>query len=176
MPSKIDGKRVNRSTALIIAGALLLLASASVPFVTLAVTEWDTDYVYTTETGESYCATAVREDSSVEGDGFRVSYENLSSTGRKHFERTLADGRYVVEDEADTAPDFQFTDDHVAPGEGCYAIRYEGENYALRTKQTSEKVGLASGRWPSLIGGGLLVLGTGSLLTGVVLAVKRWRG
>lgn len=169
--------RVNRSTALILAGVVLLLVSASVPFVGLAATNWDTDYVYTVETGESYCASVVHEETDVEGgDDYRVDYEDLSNTGRQHFERALTNGQYVVEEEADTAPDFQFTDDHVAAGEGCYAISYEGETHALRTSQRGQRIGSMSGRLPFLIGGGLLILGAGSLLVGVGLVVKRRMG
>lgn len=165
---------MQRSTALILAGVVLLLASASVPVVGLAVTSWDTDYVYGVETGDSYCASVVHEETDVEGgDDFRIDYENLSTTGRQHFEHALADGQYVVADEADTAPDFQFTDDHVAAGEGCYAVSYDGETHALRTSQQSQRTGLMSGRFPVLLGGGLLVLGTGSLLVGVGLVVKQ---
>lgn len=167
---------MKRSTALILAGVVLLLTSASVPFVGLATTNWDTDYVYTVETRESYCATVVHEETDVEGgDGFGIDYENLSTAGRQHFEQALSDGQYIVEDEADTAPDFQFTDDHVAAGEGCYAVNYEGETHALRTSQRSQRTGPMSGRLPSLVGGGLLVLGAGSLLAGFGLAVKRRR-
>lgn len=165
---------MNRSTALVLAGVVLLVGAAASPIVGLAATQWDTDYVYTVETGESYCASAVHESPDVEGsDDYRVDYGNLSPTGRQHFERALADGRYVVEDESDAAADFQFTDDHVAAGEGCYAVSYENETHALRTSRESQRVGPAGEGWPFLVGGLLLLLGTGSLLTGVGLAVTR---
>lgn len=168
---------MNRSTALVLAGIVLLVASAAVPIVGLAATEWDTDYVYTVETGESYCASVVHESPDVEGgDDYHVEYENLSTAGRQHFERALADGQYIVEDEADAAPDFQFTDDHVAAGEGCYAVSYEGETHALRRNRESQRVGPVDERWSFLVGGLLLGLAAGSLLAGIGLAVKRRLG
>lgn len=165
---------MNRATALVLAGVALLVASAAIPFTVLAATQWDTDYVYTVETNETFCANAVHQSPNAEGSAdYRVNYENLSATGRQHFDRARANGRYVVEDEADVAPDFQFTDDHVARGEGCYAVRYEGEDYALRTSRESQRVGPASGQWPFLAGSVLLVLGAGSLVTGGGLMLKR---
>lgn len=165
---------MNRTAALVLVGILLLAGAAAIPLVGLTATQWDTDYVYTVETGDSYCTTVVHEDTDVEGgDDYHVDYENLSTTGRQHFERALADGQYVVEDEADTAPDFQFTDDHVAAGEGCYAVSYEDETHALRTTTESQRVGLAAEGWPSLIGSLLLVLGAAAAIAGVGLTLKR---
>ena len=165
---------MNRTTVLILSGFLMFVAAAAVPVLGLATVQWDTDYVYTVETDDTYCADVVHESPEVQGTtGYRVDYENLSATGRRHFERALTDGRYVVEERADIAPDFQFTDDHVAAGEGCYAVRYEGETHALRTSRESQRVGPGAGRWPFLIGGSLLVLGTASLLAGVGLTLKR---
>lgn len=165
---------MKRTTALVLAGVLLLVAAAAVPIVGLAVTQWDTDYVYTVETGDSYCANVVHGTPGVAGtDDYSVDYDTLSATGQDHFERALADGRYVVDDEADTAPDFAFTDDHVAAGEGCYAVGYDGETHALRTSRESRRVGPTAGRWPALLGGLLLVLGATSLIAGAGLLLKR---
>lgn len=165
---------MNRSTALVLAGIVLLIASAAVPLVGLATSEWDSDYVYTIESDGSFCADVVHETPAANGtDNFRVAYANLSETGRQHFDRALADGRYVVEDEADTAPDFQFADDHVAAGEGCYAITHEGDTHALRTSQESQRVGPTNRLSAFTVGVLLLVLGIGALLTGVGLVAKR---
>lgn len=173
---RID-RSMERSTALVLAGIALLIAAAALPFAGLALTQWDTDYVYSVETAESYCADVVHGTPDVEGtDDYRVAHENLSATGRQHVERALAVGRYVVENESAAAPDFQFTDDHVAPGEGCYAVSDEGETHALRTSRESERVGPAAGRWPGLVGRLLVVLGAGSLVAGVGLAAKRRLG
>lgn len=170
----VNRQYVNRSTALVLAGIGLLLASAAVPLVGLVTSEWESDYVYTIESDESYCADVVHETPDTEGtDDFRVAYENLSETGRQHFDRALADGRYVVEDEADVAPDFQFTDDHVAAGEGCYAITHEGDTHALRTSQESQRVGPADQFSPFTVGVMLLVLGIGALLASAGLVAKR---
>lgn len=165
---------MKRATALLLAGALCFAAAAAVPLVGLAVAQWDTDYVYTVEADDSYCASVVHGTPDAEGtDDYRVDYETLSTTGKEHFERAVADGRYVVEDEADTAPDFAFTDDHVAAGEGCYAVSYAGETHALRTSSESHRVGFAAGRWPSVLGELLLALGVASSIAGVGLLLKR---
>lgn len=165
---------MNRTTALILAGVSLLAASAIIPLVGLATTQWDTDYVYTVEANETYCTGVVHESPNVEGtDDYRVDYENLSATGRQHFDRALADGQYVVEEEADIAPDFQFTDGHVAAGEGCYAVSYEGDTHALRTVRESQRVGPVDEHWFFLGGGLLLVLGSGSVIAGVGLGITR---
>lgn len=165
---------MKRSTALALVGAILLLSAATVPFVGLLMAEWDTDYLYSIESGDSYCANVVHESGDVDGaEEFQVDYQNLSETGQQHFQRAIADGRYIVDDETATAPDFYFTDDHVARGHGCYAVSYEGETYALRTSQQTERVGPMSRSLPLYIGGVLLVLGGGLLLVGVGLAVKR---
>lgn len=164
---------MNRPTTLVLTGIVLLLASAAVPLVGLATSEWDSDYVYTIEM-DGYCAGVVHETPDADGaDDFRVTYANLSDTGRQHFDRALADGRYVVEDEADTAPEFQFTDDYVAEGEGCYAITHEGDTYALRTSRESQRVGPVDRLTAFTVGGLLLMLGIGMLLIGVGLVAKR---
>ncbi|MFC7166059.1 hypothetical protein [Halospeciosus flavus] len=164
---------MKRSTALALVGAILLLSAAAVPFVGLLMAEWDTDYVYSIESGDSYCANVVHESGDVDGvEEFRVDYHNLSETGQRHFQRALADGKYVVENEVATAPDFHFIDDHITRGYGCYAIHYEGETYALQTSQQTEQVGPMSSSLPLYIGGGLLVLGGGLFLVGVGLAGK----
>jgi len=66
-----------------------------------------------------------------------------------------------------------FADDHVAAGEGCYAVTSDGETYALRTSKESHRVGSPVLRRPLLVGGLLLALGIGSLLAGVGLTVTR---
>lgn len=168
---------MTRSTAITLAGLALLAASVTVPFAALATSQWDTDYVYTVETNDTYCASVVHETPNVEGtDDYRVDYENLSATGRQHFERTLADGQYVVAEEADAAPDFQFTDDHVAAGEGCYAVNYAGDTHALRTSTESQREGPLDVRSSFMVGGVLLLLGVGSLLVGIGLALIRRQG
>lgn len=169
---------MDRSTTLILAGVILLMAAAAVPLTGLAVTQWDTDYVYTVETGDSYCASVANGTAGEGLDEGQVNYENLSSTGRQQFELAVEQGQYVVENETIAASDFQFTDDHVAAGTGCYAVNYESETYALRTSRESQRVGPMGGEWPTLVnglllGGLLLVLGAGSLVTGIGLVVKR---
>lgn len=161
---------MKRTTALVLAGVVFLVAAAAVPVIGLAVIQWDTDFVYTVETGDSYCANVVHNRPEVAGtDDFRIDYENLSATGKDHFERALTDGRYIVEDEASTAPDFAFTDDHVAAGEGCYAISYDRETTALRTSRESHRVGPTSQGWPGSLGQLLLALGATSLIAGIGL-------
>ena len=164
---------MNRSTALVLGGVVLLIAAVAAPLAWLASAQWETEYVYTVETDDSYCASAVHETPDVEGtDDFRVEYQNLSATGQEHFEQALGDDRYVVENETDAAPDFQFTDDHVAAGEGCYAVGYDGDTYALRTSTESRRLApLGVGR-PFDVGGLIGVLGVASLLAGVALVLK----
>lgn len=166
---------MNRPVALVLAGVVSLIGAVAVPVVGLSVAQWDTDYVYTVDEG-GYCSDVLRDPPGVDqSTDYRVDYANLSETGRRHFERALEDGRYVVDDEADAAPDFEFATDHVAPGKGCYAVSYEGEAHALGTNRESELVGFASGPWLGLIGYALAVLGVGSLLAGVQLAATRKR-
>jgi len=85
---------MNRATALVLVGVVLLVGAAATPLVGLATAQWDTDYVYTVGGGDSYCATVVHQSPDVEGSGdYRVDHANLSTSGRRHFERALADGR-----------------------------------------------------------------------------------
>lgn len=167
---------MRRSSTLIIAGIVLLIAAAVVPLGVLAGAEWDTRYVYSVESGDSYCATVVQEPPDAgEDDDFRRNHENLSATAQTHVERAIVDGRHVVETEADAATDFQFTDDHVARGVGCYAIEYNNETHALRTTRESER-NIPGPRYTLLLlGGSLAVTGAGSLLGGLGLAVKQRR-
>ena len=165
---------MKRTTALLLVGVLCLVAAIVAPILGLVTAQWDTTYVYSVETGNSYCADVVHETPAAEGTpDHRVAYENLSETGRRHVDRALRDGRYVVENESDLAPDFQFTSDHVAPGEGCYAIRHDGETHALRTSTDSQRVGPVGGRLPSLLADLFLVVGTASVLAGGGLLLRR---
>lgn len=96
-----------------------------------------------------------------------LAYGNLSARGREVFDRARADSPYVVEDESVTAPDFSYTSDHVAVGEGLYPVRYEGTVYSLRTERERASVNVAAlfvGL--ALRGLGLLLLVAGILLTG----------
>jgi hypothetical protein len=164
---------VNRSTALILGGFVLLITAATAPLAWTASAQWETEYVYAVETDDSYCASVVHETPAVEGtDDFRVAYQDLSATGQEHVEWAIDDGRYVVENETDVAPEFQFTDDHTAAGEGCYAVNYDADTYALRTSTEGRlRAPLGVGR-PFLVGGLIGVLGVASLLAGVALVLK----
>lgn len=168
-----NDRRMDRSTALVLAGVVLLVAAAAVPLAWLVSSEWDTDYVYTVDERDTYCTGVVHETPSVEGtEDFRVVYENLSSTGREQFDRALADDRYVVENKTAAASDFQFTSDHVAAGEGCYAVAHDGDTYALRTSTESRRLAPLGIERPLLVAGLIGVLGVASLLGGVVLLVR----
>lgn len=52
---------MTRSTAIALAGVALPAASVTVPFAALVTSQWDTDYVYTVETNDTYCASVVHE-------------------------------------------------------------------------------------------------------------------
>jgi hypothetical protein len=98
-----------------------------------------------------------------------VAYENLSARGQAAFDRARADSPYVVANESATAPDFSYTSDHVAVGEGLYPVRYEGTVYSLRTERESAGVNVAA------LFAGLALRGVGIVLVvgGVLLA--GWR-
>ncbi|SDZ76322.1 hypothetical protein SAMN04488065_0119 [Haloplanus vescus] len=97
-------------------------------------------------------------------------YENLSARGQTVFDHARTESPYVVENESATAPDFDYTSDHVAVGEGLYPIRYDGEVYGLRTERGSD--GFNAGAWlltvTTRVGGGALVV------AGLALAGIRW--
>jgi hypothetical protein len=96
-----------------------------------------------------------------------VAYGNLSTRGRTVFDRARADSPYVVENESATAPDFSYTSDHVAVGEGLYPVRYEGTVYSLRTERESgefDAAALFAGL--ALRGLGIILVVGGVLLTG----------
>ena len=96
-----------------------------------------------------------------------VAYEYLSARGRTVFDRARADSPYVVENESATAPDFAYTSDHVAVGQGLYPVRYEGTVYSLRTERESGGFDVAAlfARL-ALRGLGILLVVGGALLTG----------
>lgn len=123
----------------------------------------DADYLHHVEVadGDALAYGLSYEESDV------VAYETLSTRGQQMFDRARADSPYVVENESATAPDFSYTSDHVAVGEGLYPVRYEGTVYSLRTERESGGfnaaalfVGLA------LRGVGILLVVAGILLTG----------
>ena len=123
----------------------------------------DPDYVHHVETasGDTLAYGLTYEERDV------LAYGNLSTRGREVFDRARADSPYVVENESATAPDFSYTSDHVAVGEGLYPVRYEGAVYSLRTERESAGVNVAAlfvGL--GLRGLGLLLLVAGILLTG----------
>lgn len=96
-----------------------------------------------------------------------VAYENLSARGRAVFDRARADSPYVVGNESATAPDFTYTSDHVAVGQGLYPVRYEGTVYSLRTERESAGVDVAAlFAGLALRGLGILLVVGGVLLTG----------
>ena len=123
----------------------------------------DPDYVHHVETAGDDTLTY----GLTYGESDVLAYGNLSPRGREVFDRARADSPYVVENESATAPDFSYTSDHVAVGEGLYPIRYEGTVYSLRTERESTGVNVAVlfvGL--ALRGLGLLLLVAGLLLTG----------
>jgi len=94
-------------------------------------------------------------------------YGNLSARGQRAFDRARADSPYVVENESATAPDFSYTSDYVAVGEGLYPVRYEGTVYSLRTERESAGVNVAALFVRlALRGLGILLVVAGILLTG----------
>ena len=96
-----------------------------------------------------------------------LAYGNLSARGQDVFDRARTDSPYVVENESATAPDFSYTSDHVAVGEGLYPVRYEGTVYSLRTERESADINVAAlFAGLALRGLGLLLLVAGILLTG----------
>lgn len=155
---------MKRTPALAVAGIALLLAAAALPVVGLVTADWDTDYVYEVQRS-GYCAdVASPTPQPGQGDDFVHRYETLSDAGQRHVQRALANGSHVVADEGATAQEFQFTDDHVAAGEGCYAIAYEGAYYALRTSAEHTRTGPLTGETASLAGWTLVALGAVALL------------
>ncbi|AXG07468.1 hypothetical protein DU500_14120 [Haloplanus rubicundus] len=96
-----------------------------------------------------------------------VAYENLSARGRTVFDRARADSPYVVGNESATAPDFSYTSDHVAVGQGLYPVRYEGTVYSLRTERESGDFNVAAlFVGIALRGLGIVLVVFGVLLTG----------
>jgi hypothetical protein len=126
----------------------------------------DVDYVHRVEPAEDgTLANGLTYD---EGDV--VAYRNLSTRGRRVFDRARTDSPYVVENESATAPEFAYTSDSVAVGEGLYPVRYEGDIYSLRTERTSG--GFNAAAW--LIGLAARGVGAALVVAGILLA--GWRG
>ncbi|AZH26071.1 hypothetical protein [Haloplanus aerogenes] len=147
-------------TALIGVGLALLLVSTAPSTGTT-----DTDYAHHVEPAENGAlAYGLEYD---ESDV--LAYENLSVRGQQVFDRARADSPYVVENESATAPDFSYTSDNVAVGEGLYPVRYEGEVYSLRTER--ESGGFNAAAW--LVGLVTRGLGVVCVVAGLVLA--GWR-
>ncbi|GAA0278868.1 hypothetical protein [Halobacterium noricense] len=72
------------------------------------------------------------------------AYENLSERGQTVFDRARAGSPYVVTNQSATAPDFEYATDHVALGEGVYAIAYEDEVYSLHTQRDAPGFNIAA--------------------------------
>ncbi|WP_251343235.1 DUF3083 family protein [Haloplanus halophilus] len=126
--------RPSLQSVLIGVGIVLVVASA-VP----VGNSVDSDYVHRAEPAENgTLAFGIEyEESDV------IAHENLSERGREVVARAVADSPYVVEDESATAPEFEYTSDHVALNQGLYAVRYRGETYSLLTEQRSEGFNVA---------------------------------
>jgi len=128
----------------------------------------DADYVHRVEPVENgTLAYGIEYD-----EGSVLPYENLSDPARRAVARGVADSPYVVENASETAPEFQYTSDHVALNEGLYAVRYEGTVYSVRTEQRSEGFNVAT------LVFGLALSATrplGLLFVAAGLAVAGWR-
>jgi hypothetical protein len=154
-------------SALLVAGVALLVHSA----VPVGGGPVDVEYVHRAEpaTGGTLAYGIEYDESDV------LAAENLSERGRHVVARAVADSPCVVERAAATAPEFRYTSDNVALGQGLYAVRYERETYSVVTQQRSEGFNLArlvAGVVVSaarLLGGALLVA---SLVIG---GVRRYR-
>lgn len=153
--------RPSLQTTLLALGVVLLLVS----FVPSADAP-DSDYAHHVAPAENGTLSFGIE----YGDADVRNYENLSARGQTVFDRARTDSPYVVETESATASDFDYTSDHVALGDGLYAIEYENEVYELRTERRSE--GFNAGAWlvtlMTRVGGGALVV------AGLALAGMRW--
>jgi len=105
-----------------------------------------------------------------------LAYESLSERGQAVFDRARRDSPHVVENESETAPDFEYAGDHVTLGSGVYAVEYDGEVYSLRTSRDAPGYNAAA----SLLGLAsrlARVLGLALLTAGAVLAGwRRYRG
>ncbi|MFB6255595.1 MAG: hypothetical protein ABEH58_02530 [Haloplanus sp.] len=120
------------------------------------------DYVHHVEAAEDTLAYGLAyEESDV------LAYGDLSTRGRRVFDRARTDSPYAVDNESATASDFSYTSDHVAVGEGLYPVRYEGTVYSLRTERESASVNVASLFVRlALRGLGILLIVASILLTG----------
>jgi hypothetical protein len=72
-----------------------------------------------------------------------MAYESLSERGQRVVARGVDDSPYVVETESATAPAFEYTSDHVALGQGLYAVRYEGATCSVETTRRSGGLNVA---------------------------------
>ncbi|WP_248896774.1 hypothetical protein [Haloplanus halobius] len=151
-------------TLLVAAGVVCVLASAA----PIGGGPSDVDYVHHVEPAENgTLAYGIEyEESDV------LAYENLSDRGQRAVARGVADSPYVVENESATAPEFQYTSDHVALGEGLSPVRDEGEVYSVRTEQRSSGFNVAA----LLLGLALSAArGVGLVLIVAGLALAGWR-
>jgi hypothetical protein len=98
-----------------------------------------------------------------------LPYDDLSARGQRVFDRARADSPYVVENESATAPEFAYTSDHVAVGQGLYPVQYEGEVYSLTTEHRSS--GFNAAAWLA----GLVARGLGVVLVAAGLTLAGWR-
>jgi len=154
---------MRRPALLVAVGVLLVVAGALAPVASLLAADWDSDYAYRVPE-DGFCADAVADlDGDGQSDGFVVPVDSLSPDARELVRRARANGSVIVEDESGVAGPFDFTDDHVARGEGCYAIRDGDDSYPLRTA-------LVSRRTAGLVGGVLPIVGRVAVALGVLLA------
>lgn len=158
--------RPSLSTALVSAGVVLLLISA----VPISGGSTEIDYAHRVEP-----ATNGTLKYGLEYDESDVlAYENLSERGQTVFDRARSDSPYIIENESATAPDFRYTSDHVAVGEGLYPIRYAGDTYSLRTARQGEGRGFVTALLLPLLADVLRVVSAALVIAGTLLAGWRW--
>lgn len=159
---------MRRVTLLVVLGVLLLVGSGLVPVVDLLTSEWDDDYVYTVG-AESSCGGLVATsgpDSTARAYEYDLS--ELSDRGRRHVGRAIENGSYRVEDEADTAREFDFAADHFEAGSGCYVVHHDGEAHTLATMELDHRSDPEDRRLANRVGPVLLTAGAASLVAAVV--------
>ncbi|SEN62259.1 hypothetical protein SAMN05216388_100448 [Halorientalis persicus] len=114
----------DRGTWLVAVGILMLAVAAVGGFVV-----FDSDYVHELQNDSAAF------DASTEG---HLHYANLSERGQEAVDRTIERGEYVVESEAETAPEFMYIDD----GDGRYVVQRDGRAYEITTHREGPGMGL----------------------------------
>jgi hypothetical protein len=147
---------MDRGTAVLAIGAVMLVGAAAGGLVVS-----DTDYVH-----RLYSTNATFNAS--EDGHFR--YANLSSRGQTAVDRTIERDQYVIDDESETVPEFEYPTDEIQLGTGWYVIQRDGQAYEITTIR--DRSHLLDGLLTMFVIPALALLGVALCVSGVLLRLR----